>query len=290
MTWLFFPGYLRGLDVIAETSILVTKQAQTFHWAGYGLKLHIPQGALPANLEKCRFLIKVCLSGQLIFPKNSFLMSAVYWLDSEPQCKFSQLVTVEIQHCLKPTHVSKLSFAHANCSQKQLPYVFEVIGEGVFSSESACGSVQRAHFCLLGIICNPFARFYNMQRYCASLYYLKKGANWIIHFVISKDLKAHTTVSFMQVHSFVEYCCYSWLWLQFVEQKYTTKGCISGPSQRVEFEANTISLELPSMNTILSDGWKIIPLIRPEVKPFYMHYWTELQYMEYIIICKFSDH
>ena len=128
------------------------------------------------------------------------------------------------------------------------------------------------------------------ERYHASLYYLRKGANWIIHFVISKDLEAHTKVSFMQVHSFVEYCCYSWLWLQFVEQKYTTKGCISGPSQRIKFEANTISLELPSENTILSDGWKIIPLIHPKVKLFYMHYWTELQYMEYIIICKFSDH
>lgn len=199
---MFLPGYLRGLDVIAETSILVTNQAQTFHWVGYGLKLHIPQGALPADLKKCRFHIKVGLSGQLTFPKNSFLTSAVYWLDSEPRCKFSQLVTVEIQHCVKPTHVSKLSFVHAKCSQMQLPYAFEIIEGGVFSSESACGCVQRAHFSLLSIICNPFARLYDMQLYRASLYYLRMGVNWSIYFVITRDLEAHTTVSFMQVPSF----------------------------------------------------------------------------------------
>ena len=50
-----FPGYL---DVIAETSVLVTNQSQTFHWAGYELKLHIPKEALPTGLKECRLLIK----------------------------------------------------------------------------------------------------------------------------------------------------------------------------------------------------------------------------------------
>lgn len=58
------PGYLRGVDVIAETSVLVTDKAQTFHWAQYGLKLHIPKEALPTDLEECRLLIKMRLSGQ----------------------------------------------------------------------------------------------------------------------------------------------------------------------------------------------------------------------------------
>ena len=40
------------------------------------------------------------------------------------------------------------------------------------------------------------------ERYHASLYYLRKGVHWNIHFVITRHLEAHTTVSFIQVHSF----------------------------------------------------------------------------------------
>ena len=139
--------------MIAETSVLVTNQAQTFHWAGYGLKLHIPQGALPAGLEECRLLIKVGLSGQFALPQNTSLVSAVYWLDSEPRYQFSQPLTVEIQHCVKPIHTSRLSFIHAKCSQTHLPYVFKPVEGGEFSSESSYGCVQLEHFSLLGVGC-----------------------------------------------------------------------------------------------------------------------------------------
>ena len=188
-----FPGYLRGLDVTGETSIVVTNQAQTFHWAGYGMKLHIPSATLPTGLEECRLFIKVGLSGHFKFPRNTSLMSAVYWLDSEPQCKFSQPITVEMQHCVKPTHTSNLSFVHAKCSQAQLPYVFKVVEGGVFSSESAYGSVQLCQFSFWAQVIDMILP--GVQLYCASLYYLKKGVNQReIHFVITKNLEAHTTV------------------------------------------------------------------------------------------------
>ena len=108
--WLFecfFSGYLRGVDVIAEASVLITNQAQTFHWAGYGLKLHVPQGALPADLEECRVLVKVGISGQFALPEYTSLVSAVYWLDSEPRCKFLLPLTLEIQHCAMSSHTYK---------------------------------------------------------------------------------------------------------------------------------------------------------------------------------------
>ena len=176
-----------------ETSILVTNKAQTFHWTGYGLKLHIPQGALPADLEECRLLIKVGLSGQFKLPENTSLVSAVYWVDSDPRCKFSQPITVEMQHCMKQTHTSKLSFVHAKCSQVQLPYAFKAVEGGVFCSESAYGCVELHHFSLLGLVINMMLP--GVQLYCASLYYLKKGVNQReIHFVITRNLGAHTTV------------------------------------------------------------------------------------------------
>ena len=192
--------------MVAETSVQVTNQSQTIHWAGYGLKLHIPQGALPAGLNECRLLIKVGLSGQFELPQNTSLVSVVYWLDSEPRCKFSKLLTLEIQHCVKPTHTSTLSFIHAKCSQKLLPYVFEPVEGGEFSSESSYGCVQLDHFSLLGVGCNdPIA---GVRLYRACLFYLSSGANLRhIHFVIIWDEEPHTTVSQCAV------CCWSLLLL-----------------------------------------------------------------------------
>ena len=192
-----FPGYLRGVDVVTETNILVTNQAQTFHWAGYGLKLHIPQDALPTGLKECRLLIKVGLSGQFTFPQNTSLVSAVYWLDSEPRGKFSQPLTLEIQHCVKPIHTSRLSFVQAKCSQRNLPYTFEILKGGEFSSLSAYGYIQLHHFSLISLVKRLILGEDDI-RYRASLYYLKKGMNQReIHFVITKDQEAHVTVCYI---------------------------------------------------------------------------------------------
>ena len=182
------------MDVIAATSVLITNEAQTFNWAGYGLKLDVPKGTLPAGLEECRLLIKVGLSGQFALPENTSLVSAVYWLDSEPRREFSKHLTLEIQHCVKPTDTSKLSFIRAKCSQTDLPYKFENVQGGVFSSSSAYGCVQCNRFSLFGAVYNWLVS--QVQLYSASVYYLRKGVNQIdIYFVITKDLEAHTTVS-----------------------------------------------------------------------------------------------
>ena len=195
------------MDVIAETSVLITNQAQTFNWAGYGLKLDVPKGTLPAGLEECRLLIKVGLSGQFALPENTSLVSAVYWLDSEPRREFSKHLTLEIQHCVKPTDTSKLSFIRAKCSQTDLPYKFENVQGGVFSSSSAYGCVQCNRFSLVGAVDN---RLELRVLYSASVY-LRKGVKRIdIYFVITKNLETHATVSsklctVCALYSFVTY-------------------------------------------------------------------------------------
>ena len=52
----FFTGYLREVDVLGEICFLMTSQAQAFHWPGYGLKLDIPPGVLPAGMKQCELL------------------------------------------------------------------------------------------------------------------------------------------------------------------------------------------------------------------------------------------
>ena len=185
--------------MIAETSVQVTNQAQTFSWAGYGLKLHIPQDALPTGLEECRLLIKVGLSGQFTFPQNTSLVSAVYWLDSEPRGKFSLPLTLEMQHCVKPTHTSRLSFVHAKCSQTQLPYALETVKSGVFSGESVYGSIQLTQFSIVATVCDE--PVFEVRLYRACLYYMRGAVNLRnMHFVITWDDETHITVSQCALH------------------------------------------------------------------------------------------
>ena len=53
---------------------------------------------------------------------------------------------------------------------------------------------------------------------------------------------------------------------QVVQQEYTSKSATIGPDTRVEFESETISLQLPSEEEILKGGWRILPLFAPVVR------------------------
>ena len=54
--------------------------------------------------------------------------------------------------------------------------------------------------------------------------------------------------------------------LQTVQQHYTAMGAIIGPDLSVEFESDSISLQLPPEGVMLGSGWKIDPLIHPVVR------------------------
>ena len=192
-------GYLRGLDFIGEISVLITSQAQTFRWEDYGLKFHIPPGALPPGIKQCELFIKVAISGQFTLPQNTSLVSAVYWLHSEPQCEFSQPLTLEVQHCTTSSQTSTLSFA--KCSNTSLPYNFDILEGGDFSQD-AYGRIQLHGFSLIIVLkrlLQPFTWLFGVDdiKYHARVYYLWRGENRKeIHFVITKDLQAHAMVCF----------------------------------------------------------------------------------------------
>ena len=261
---------------------MVTNNSQTFHWTGYGLKIHIPQGALPDSLEDCRLLLKVGLSGQFALPQNTSLVSAVYWVDSEPRCKFSWPLTVEIQHCARSTQTSRLNFVLAKCSQSNLPYMFDILEGGTFSSRSTYGCIQLYHFSLITLVKRLLVGEDSI-RYRASLYFLRKGMNQReIHFVITRDQEAHATVrcpfrSRLQCFSFLIITVT--VILQKVKQEYTAKGATIGPDLRIEFESSSISLQLPSEGVTLEDGWKIVPMFHPVVRSFKRYSVLELVIM-----------
>ena len=188
---LYLHSDLRGVDVVASTCVIVTNFPQTFHWVGYGFKLTIPQGSLPAGVDQCRLDIKASVAGLYQFPDNLQLVSGVFWIRLLPLCQFRQLLTVEIQHCAKMTSSTKLSFVRACCSQESLPYKFKQLeGCGSFTEHISYGSLELNKFSGLAVTGEDVERVYT-----ASLYYQQCDPQTLeIHFVITRDSETHITV------------------------------------------------------------------------------------------------
>ena len=177
---------------MASTCVIVTNSPQTFHWVGYGFKLTIPQGSLPAGVDQCRLDIKASVAGQYQFPDNLQLVSGVFWVRPHPSGQFQQQLTVEIQHCAKMTSSTKLSFVRAHCSQEILPYTFKLEGRGSFTEHSSYGCLSVNHFSSLAIAAEGDVDLL----YVASLYYLKADLRTVeIHFTINVDDEVHNAVS-----------------------------------------------------------------------------------------------
>ena len=145
-----FP-FIKGADIVTQKKIEITPGiAYTCHWEGYGFKVHIPAGAISEEMGPVTLCIQASLSGDYQLPDDGVLVSGVYWLSLHPYVKrFHKKVTVTIQHCASDDD-SALSFITAKCTQKTLPYIFEEIKGGVFST-SDIGIINISHFSALGL-------------------------------------------------------------------------------------------------------------------------------------------
>ena len=186
---------ISGMDVIGETTLSVTNAEQTFHWADYGLKLHIPPASLPAGVEQSSIVVKASLSGPLKFPEDTTLVSAVYYLQSTVE--FSQPIAIQIQHCGIPSDDLSLTFARA--SLKEPPYTFTALDGGLFPSNSFYACIQLDQFSLITIIRKLWKSLSSREPerlYCAHVYYTKESVNtWIARFVVTHNLVAYVTVN-----------------------------------------------------------------------------------------------
>ena len=161
--------------------------------------LHVPEGAVPAGHTECKVDIKVGFTGQFSIPDDLQLVSCVYWLFSSQ--KFTKPVTLEIEHCVSlqdPFQSSNLQFLVAKCSQAELPYQFRVLKKGTFVPRSHYGSIEVTQFSLFGI--GILKRFWSLQRYYCTLYYIQKDVNkWHIDFIITLYLQVSLKVSLCSV-------------------------------------------------------------------------------------------
>ena len=197
-----------------NTSFTFTGRAQSFEWVNRGFKLHIPEDALPPEVNECRIHIKTSLSGQFQFPEDMELVSGIYWIATPHD--FMKPVTVEIQHCSSGAdHPSSLTYIIAKCTQEDLPYKFNTLNGGVFAPSSRYGSIILTHFSGVGIASRSPRRQSLIQRlvhrrpqvqseissvksYCARLYYSSSGIlSWEVYFAIMWNLELHISVSYL---------------------------------------------------------------------------------------------
>lgn len=176
----------------------------------HGFRLHLPENALPPEVNECQVHVKASLSGQFQVPENMELISGIYWIATSHN--FTKPVTVEIQHCLSgANHSSSLTYITANCAQEDLPYKFSALIGGEFAPSSQYGSISLTHFCGVGIayrapqypslIQRLFRRpqVSNVKSYYARLYYSSSSIlSWEIYFVIMWNLELHITVSILE--------------------------------------------------------------------------------------------
>ena len=188
---------LCGVEVCGEMTVVVySSHNQQITWPGYGLRLNIPKGCLPAGMEQCTINIKASLAGQYEFPENSNLVSAVFWLRCEDMREFVRPITVEIQHCAK---LSKLNFVRAVCSQNKLPYTFKQLPGGNFTNHSSYGVIELNSFSGVAVTQEGSED----REYCSQLFYLGQPDRCKIHYVVTWNTEAHLTVSLSMYYATV---------------------------------------------------------------------------------------
>ena len=195
---IFHPGYNRflGVEVVSEEELVVTNEGINYQWKDHGFKLHIPENALREGISEYSINIKASLAGQFEFPEGYELVSAVYWVKTTPK-NFLKPVLMEVQHCANFNNPSQLHFVHTSCTQKSLPYKFEVIDEGTFTPGSKYGALSTTHFSGTGIAKEVTSDEHSCQ-YCAQVYFTDKLLEdywYYCHFVVTKDLEMCFTVS-----------------------------------------------------------------------------------------------
>ena len=175
------------------TEFTVSTHDALFEWEGYGLKLHVPEGSLPAGMEEARINIRASVSGQFQLPEDSDLLSPVFWIS--PPCKSTKPVTLEVQHCAliqDEAVLSNLSIVSAQDSQRDLPYKFKQLDGGVFSKHSSYGSIQLSHFCGIAVA----GKTSTPRSYCLHLYHtIKQIYDWRFYLAITQDHPALNSVS-----------------------------------------------------------------------------------------------
>ena len=197
---IIIAGDIRGVDVVGSATFIYRGDATSFIWKDHGFKLYMPSDALPPGVSECHIQIKAALSGQFEFPEGAKLVSGVYCIHTS-HC-FTRPVTIGIQHCStvdKSVETEHLSFVVS--TGDQLPYCFQTLEGGKFSTKNLMGYIEVHHFSFLSIISNYLSslimpRLFSPKLYRAYLWYKETRSRdkWDVYFTIIPDTDLHFEV------------------------------------------------------------------------------------------------
>ena len=192
---------LCGVSVCGETTLVISNSvAQHLEWKSFGLRVSAEEHSLPSGVDQCTIKVMVSIAGHYEFPENAHLVSAVFWFQCKPLCKFRKPITIQVQHCAKPENAAKLKFVKAFCTQKALPYSFKYVEGGYFHASSSYGVLDLRSFSGIAVTQEGSED----RLYCAKLYYLTphillpQEHQHGIDLVVSWETDVHMKVSNMQ--------------------------------------------------------------------------------------------
>ena len=186
------------MSVCGETTLVISNSvAQHLEWKAFGLRISTHEHSLPSGVNHCTIRVMVSTAGHYKFPENTYLISAVFWFQCNPLCKFRKPVTIEIQHCAKPENTAKLKFVKAFCTQKTLPYSFKHVGGGHFHASSSYGVLELDSFSGVAVIQEGSAdRLYRAKAYFLTPHILRPQEHqYGIDFVVTWQTEGHMQVS-----------------------------------------------------------------------------------------------
>ena len=197
--------------MIGSTSFVYKGKAFSFTWKDHGFKLHLPEKALPPDINECSVRVRAALSGQFQFPDGAELVSGIYSVRSSHS--FTRPVTVEIEHFSTTDtleEAEELSFVVS--TGDQLPSQFRPLKNGIFPIYSRHGAIEVPHFCKYGVTrtrkskrsarreqVNQEQSYNPESRNLYKGYLLFNEANqshdWEVMFSITPDTEIHSKVS-----------------------------------------------------------------------------------------------
>ena len=153
------------------------------------MELHFPSHTSAVHIEGTVSVLSAD-DDNYKFPEGSELVSAVY--DISTSRPFPEPVTVRLQHCVpldSEKVASAMRFVIADAAQRP-PYTFHPQSDGSFRRGSSYAEIKLSHFCMPAVILWWFG--YPIP-FSARVYYLQ---NSMARLVVTKNLKAHKTVSY----------------------------------------------------------------------------------------------
>lgn len=158
----------------------ITNKAIVYDWKGAGIRLTVPDEALPVDVRDVKLQVNVTLTGRYnSIDENYEFATPVYWIEPIPPIKFVKPILVEIQHCVDmqtSPSTSDLCFVVTKhpASSTNIHHSFDMLPDGQFTQHTCYGKIRLQSFSGLTIAV-PKGR---KRRYLGQLWYTNHEASW----------------------------------------------------------------------------------------------------------------